>query len=143
MSSLKVFKSTRSHPTLLLNTSPRHFSQETIAFRCLAACSVWRRNIRRSSDKYRAESQAIKPHVTAMCWSTILKRSANVCRYDWLDRNVQETLCTWVSSGLKKKSQYFKKEKKLLLKYFTVAIWQILQRKKQSHVSFVQAAYIK
>lgn len=67
MCSLKVFKSTRSHPALLLNTSPRHFSQETIAFQCLAACSVWQGNIRRSSDKYGAESQAIKSHVTAMC----------------------------------------------------------------------------
>lgn len=112
MSSLKVFKSTRSHPALLLNTSPRHFSQETIAFQCLAACSVWQGNIRRSSDKYGAESQAIKSHVTAMCWSTILKRSANVRRYDWLDRNVQETLCTEVSSGLKKKEVNISKKRK-------------------------------
>ncbi len=32
MSPLKVFKSTCSHPTQLLNTSLRHFSQETIEF---------------------------------------------------------------------------------------------------------------
>lgn len=51
MSPPKAFKSTCSHPTQPLNTSPRHFPQETIEFQSLAARSMWQGNTRHSSEK--------------------------------------------------------------------------------------------
>lgn len=61
MSPLKVFKSTCSLPTQLLNTSLRHFfSQETIEFQCLAASSMWRGNTGSGSEKRREESRAME-----------------------------------------------------------------------------------
>lgn len=59
MSPVKVFKSTRSHPTQLLNASLRHFSQETIDLECLTLCSVCHGNIGGSSDKGKGEPHKI------------------------------------------------------------------------------------
>lgn len=60
MSPLKAFKSTCSHPTHLLNTSLRHFSQETMEFQCVAVCSVWQGGTGSSSEKSSEESHAIQ-----------------------------------------------------------------------------------
>ena len=79
MSPLKVFKSTCSLPTQLLNTSLRHFfSQETIEFQCLAASSVWRGNTGSGSEKHREESRVMEvayERKMVACWSLMYRES--------------------------------------------------------------------
>lgn len=86
MSPLKVFKSTCSHPTHLLNTSLRHFSQETMGNQGLAVRSVWQSSAGSGREKRTEEPRTIRvAHTTVTSRRMMCRNTTALARKIWKD----------------------------------------------------------